>query len=154
VETTTELLDKAKEMCGLTSDYALAKRLRVSKQAVSGWRNGRNLPDIVTCEKIAEITGIPLARVLGIVGEARAISTAEKAVWRKLASAAALLLSVGVLGAFAANQDAQARPGSISHNYDRMHIMLFRLRGLARTLRASIERLTASKPACRWLIWT
>lgn len=44
------------------------------------------------CAKIAEITGIPLARVLGIVGEARAISREEKAVWRRLASAAAVLL--------------------------------------------------------------
>ncbi|MBX3711472.1 MAG: helix-turn-helix domain-containing protein [Lysobacter sp.] len=121
--TIAELLDAVKKECGVPSDYALAKRLGVSKQSVSNWRTGTNAPDAVACAKMAEITGFPLARVLGIVGEARAISSAEKAVWRRLASAAAVVLSVGVLGVLAAHPNDQARPGSISHNYDRMHIM-------------------------------
>lgn len=123
METVPQLLDKAKEAAGLSSDNQLALMLKVTRTSVSTWRRNRGAPDAVSCEKIAEITGIPLARVLGIVGEARAISSAEKAVWRRLASAAALLLSVGVLGVVAAHPDAQPRPGSISHNYNRMHIM-------------------------------
>lgn len=92
MESVTELLDKTKEMCGIESDNQLAIRLKVTRTSVSTWRNGRGQPDAVSCAKIAEITGIPLARVLGIVGEARAISREEKAVWRRLASAAAILL--------------------------------------------------------------
>ena len=85
-----ELVEATKEAAGCTTYTALAKRLSTTSGSVSNWRVGRNFPDTVTCEKIAEITGIPLARVLGIVGEARAISREEKAVWRRLASAAAI----------------------------------------------------------------
>ncbi|WP_196479708.1 DUF3693 domain-containing protein, partial [Xanthomonas translucens] len=41
-------------------------------------------------------TGEPLAKVIGIVGEARAISSDEKAVWRKLAATVmGLMLFIG-----------------------------------------------------------
>ena len=54
---------------------------------------------------IAGLSRIPLARVLGIVGEARAIRREEKAVWRKFAATAvALCLAVG----FALPHKAQA----------------------------------------------
>ncbi len=101
---TMELLDQAKARAGLSSDSALAAGLGVTKQAVSNWRHGNKLPDAVACEKLAVLSGIPLARVLGIVGEARAISIAEKRVWRKLASAAAVVLATGM----AANSPAPA----------------------------------------------
>ena len=86
------LLDNCKEVCGVRTDGELAKRLGVSKQALSGYRHGMRLPDPVVCATIAGLSGIPLARVLGIVGEARAISSDEKAVWRKLAATCALML--------------------------------------------------------------
>ena len=88
------LLDKCKEVCGASTDGELAHRLGVSKQALSSYRNGHRLPDAVQCATIAGLSGMPLARVLGIVGEARAISREEKAVWRKLAATAAMALCV------------------------------------------------------------
>lgn len=91
------LLDKAKEECGVQMEKDLAKRLGVSPQAVSNYRKGRALPDPVVAATLAGLTGVPLARVLGIVGEARAISREEKAVWRKLAASAMLLaISIGI----------------------------------------------------------
>ncbi|MBW8851145.1 MAG: helix-turn-helix transcriptional regulator [Xanthomonadales bacterium] len=87
---TKDVIDSARDLCTPTTYKALAKRLGVEPSAVSNWTNGRAQPDAVSCAKLAEITGIPLARVLGIVGEARAISREEKAVWRRLASAAAI----------------------------------------------------------------
>jgi hypothetical protein len=100
------LLDKAKEICRVTYDKDLAPRLGVKPTAVSNYRKGVSLPDAVVCATLAGLTGEPLARVLGIVGEARAISREEKAVWRKLAgSVAALLLAVTML---ANPQNAQA----------------------------------------------
>lgn len=98
METVNDLIDKAREAMQAESDNQLAIKLKVTRQAVSGWRRNAHTPDTVMCAKLAEITGIPLARVLGIVGEARAISREEKAVWRRLASAALVLLTALPLG--------------------------------------------------------
>jgi transcriptional regulator with XRE-family HTH domain len=89
--TITDLLDAAKTAQGFTTDMALAHALGISRSAVSAWRNGVKTPDPVQCAALAGYTGLPLAQVLGIVGEARAISREEKAVWRKLAASAALV---------------------------------------------------------------
>jgi transcriptional regulator with XRE-family HTH domain len=94
MDSTNKLLDKCKEVRSLRTDMALAELLGVTRAAVSDWRNGRGLPGTVACARIAELTGEPLARVLGIVGEARAISKDEKAVWKRLATAALLVLGL------------------------------------------------------------
>jgi transcriptional regulator with XRE-family HTH domain len=86
-------LDKIKESRSLASDNALAGLLDVSRQRVSAWRHGTNHPDAVACARIADLSGVPLAQVLGVVGEARALSRDEKAVWRRLAVAAILAIA-------------------------------------------------------------
>lgn len=108
-----EIVERAKEAAGATSDRAFAKHLGVSHGTIANWRSGYSLPDTVACERLAGLTGIPLAKVLGIVGEARAISREEKAVWRKLAATAALL-AVGVLGTLPAPSHA-----AYGHDSDR-----------------------------------
>lgn len=90
------LLDKAKITLKASSDAELARHLGVTRASVSNWRTGRNLPDVVQCATLAGLTGEPLARVLGIVGEARAISREEKAVWHKLAASAAAVILLAV----------------------------------------------------------
>ena len=101
------LLDQAKEACGVSYDKDLAPRLGVRPSAISNYRKGVSHPDAVVCATLAGLTGVPLARVLGVIGEARAISREEKAVWRKLAATAmALCLAVG----FALPRDVQAMP--------------------------------------------
>lgn len=90
------LLDKIKETRSIASDNALAAAIGVSRQRVSAWRHGTNLPDPVACATIAGLSGEPLARVLGIVGEARAISREEKAVWNKLATSVATVILLAV----------------------------------------------------------
>lgn len=89
------LLDKAKMVCGVEFDKDLAPRLGVKPTSISNYRKGVSLPDPVVCATLAGLTGEPLAKVIGIVGEARAISSDEKAVWRKLA-ATAMTLALGV----------------------------------------------------------
>lgn len=84
------LLERAIRACEPATASGLAAALNVKPSAVSNWKHGRALPDEVSCAKIAELTSEPLARVLGIVGERRAISREAKAVWRRLATAAAV----------------------------------------------------------------
>lgn len=103
-----KLLDTVKEVCGARTDGELAEKLGVSKQAISSYRNGHRLPDPVQCATIAGLSGLPLAQVIGVVGEARAISRDEKAVWRKLAATAAL---VAVMVFPALPRTAQAATG-------------------------------------------
>lgn len=97
MKTPEELLNAAKSASGSNTDTELAAKLGVKPSAVSNYRRGVSLPDEVVCEKIAKITGIKLSTVLGIVGEARAISPQAKAVWRRLATAAAIAIAIGVL---------------------------------------------------------
>lgn len=95
-----KLLDRCMEIRSLKNDTALGVALGVSRQAVSGWRHGERFPDAMVCARISDITGEPLARVLGIVGEARALSGDEKKVWRRLAQTAVFALAaVGLTGA-------------------------------------------------------
>lgn len=93
----------------MRTDQELAARLGITKQTISGYRNGARLPDAVVCATIAGLSGMPLAQVIGIVGEQRAISREEKAVWRKLAATATLLL-VGFLGGFSHDAHAKSEP--------------------------------------------
>ncbi|MGH8346601.1 MAG: DUF3693 domain-containing protein [Pseudomonas sp.] len=115
-----DILNRAVEASGATSDSDLSRKLGVSRQAVSNWRGGKKFPDTVTCATIAGITGIPLAKVLGVVGEVRAISREEKAVWRRLA-ATAMALAIGV--GFALPRDAQADVGHSAS--DTVYIMRY-----------------------------
>lgn len=135
------LLDKIKETRSLASDNALAAALGVKRQTVSNWRKGHNYPDAVACATIAGLTGEPLARVLGIVGEARAISREEKTVWRRLAaSAAAVLVLVGVSGI--ATQSV-ARDGDANMYYAKWAGMLSVAQLLALWIRWKLSRTNA-----------
>ncbi|MCL1551659.1 DUF3693 domain-containing protein [Xanthomonas nasturtii] len=95
MSTIDALLDAAMKAVHAKNDTELAKALGIKPAAVSNYRRGVSLPNAVVCATLAGLTGEPLARVLGVVGEARAISSDEKAVWRKLA-ATAMTLAIGV----------------------------------------------------------
>lgn len=116
MSTIDALLDAAKAATGANNDSELAARLGVRPSSVSNYRKGVSLPNAVVCATLAGLTGEPLVKVIGIVGEARAISREEKAVWRKLAGMAmALCLAVG----FTLPHKAQAAvPG-----FDNAHVV-------------------------------
>ena len=103
-----DVLDQAKAAAGFRSDNQLALALKTSRASVSNWRHGQHTPDEVMCEKLAEFSGIPLHRVLGIVGEARAVNPDAKKVWRKLAAA----LFVSILLTPYASASAKMSPSS------------------------------------------
>ena len=107
-----DVLDSAKTRRQIATDLALAAALGVSRSAVSAWRHGTKAPDAVQCAALAQMADLPLARVLGIAGEARAISREEKAVWKRLASAAALFLLVAATPLPGHSRDSAGRAGS------------------------------------------
>jgi len=65
MKTTAEYMDDAKAKLGITSDYALAAQLEITRQAISKYRHNERAFDNFTCMKIAEITGIHLESIIG-----------------------------------------------------------------------------------------
>ena len=62
--TPNEYLDAAKKALGVSSDYELAKRLEVSKQAMSDYRHGKRSPDSYMIFKLAVTLNLDPATVL------------------------------------------------------------------------------------------
>lgn len=62
--TTIEYLDAAKLALGVTSDYALAKHLELTPQAVSKLRMRGLVMGNTTAARVAQILSVPLARVI------------------------------------------------------------------------------------------
>jgi transcriptional regulator with XRE-family HTH domain len=114
VDTVNSLLDRCRAVRSLNSDAALAAVLGVGRAAVSGWRHGDRYPDTVSCGRIADVLGIPVGRVLGIVGEARENTRDAKQVWRRLAQASAFV--VAALGIASAPGPARASIAGVIHS--------------------------------------
>lgn len=95
---TNEILDKAVRMCNAKNDTELAGRVGVSKQSVSNWRKAVRGIDVDQAEKLADVTGIPVNRIMGVINAA-ASSNADKArAWLKVANVAMVLCVVGFAG--------------------------------------------------------
>lgn len=96
------LIDQAVSKCDPANDSALAKRMHVSRSAVSLWRKGgtiteKHLTALIVLADVDEVTAL---KVL----EAQAETKPQKAVWSALlhrlgATAALVLCAIGFSGA-------------------------------------------------------
>lgn len=90
-----ELLDKAKNACGLASDNALAERVGVTRAMISKWRSDEKP---IADERIAQLCALAKAdgpEWMARIHAERAQSPAERALWSKMLTrlaAAALVL--------------------------------------------------------------
>jgi len=90
----SEYLDAAKERLNLPSDYALAKRLGVSPQSMTGWKNGsRNIP-LDMAYKLAITLEIDPAQVVADLEAQREKSPARKEFWQGFLQRAAMLIAM------------------------------------------------------------
>lgn len=100
MDTTASLVRALKARTGIESDYGIAKRLGISKQAASGYATGRHtLGDDVALQVAAELALDP-GYVLACMAHERAKRPPLKQAWervaKRLAHAAIFLLCVGV----------------------------------------------------------
>lgn len=58
MKTTAEYLDAVRATLDLPSDYAISKKLGLTRESVSGFRNGRTPFGIETAMKVGDILGI------------------------------------------------------------------------------------------------
>ncbi len=116
---TADLLDLARSRAGIPSDYALAKRLQVTRQVVSGWRTGYAWPNNLMLFELAKLSQLDPGQVVAEIEHHRAEldGKADQArAWRELLTkpahiAASVLLAVG----FVASPDAHSM-GQIPHS--------------------------------------
>ena len=59
----------------------MASDLGVSHATVSRWLSGADTPGIRSCQKLAEYSGVPLDKILSIVGHLPQIAETESADW-------------------------------------------------------------------------
>ncbi|CAI8692867.1 MULTISPECIES: helix-turn-helix domain-containing protein [Burkholderia] len=83
MKTTGEWLDALKERLNLPSDYALAKELGVTRQAVSSWRNGHKTFTEEMCLQIAEKLDVSPFEVLATVKIEWIKDADRRAVWTR-----------------------------------------------------------------------
>jgi len=151
---TPELLDAARKRAGIPSDYALAARLSVTRATVSGWRNGRGVPDVTHAATLADLAGLDWPEVFAALELQRAELAhlpANVAAWRsilqRLGGAAAAVAMVAGLGV--APSPSQAAPDQPRVNPgDRLYIMSSRRRRPGgRAVMAALARALLPSPA-------
>lgn len=59
----------------------LAADLGVSHATVSRWLSGADVPSIKSCQKLAGYSGVPLEKVLSVVGHLPRVAEAEHPEW-------------------------------------------------------------------------
>ena len=81
---TLEYMAACKERLGITSDYALAKKLGLSQTGLSNYRTGRSRMDDDVALKVSEILGIAPIVVIAHANAERAKTAEQKARWLSL----------------------------------------------------------------------
>jgi transcriptional regulator with XRE-family HTH domain len=58
MHTVNTLLDAAKKRAGITSDYRLARLVKLTDNTISNYRNGRSLPNGKSLMRLSTMAGI------------------------------------------------------------------------------------------------
>lgn len=89
---TIELLEAVKVRRGIQSDYALAKALGVTQQAVSSYRSGNSIINDDVCLSVADILGLPPIGVIAQANAERAKTPELRQRWLDLVTGFRMLL--------------------------------------------------------------
>jgi len=81
---TLEYLAACKKRLGIESDYALAKALGITQQAVSSYRSGNSKINDEVALTVADILGVPPIHVIAAANAERAKTPEQKARWMGL----------------------------------------------------------------------
>lgn len=98
---TNELVTAAKTKLGVRNDSEFARRIGVSRQAVSHWKSGTNCMDERTAAELARIVGVDPRDAVIMVQAERAKNEKDRKFWRDLLSTTATLTIMPVVYAVA-----------------------------------------------------
>lgn len=82
MKTTLEYLDEMKRRAGIESDYAAAKLLRITTQAVSRYRTHLQTFDVTIALKVANVLGVEPMEVIAATNYERSKDAETRALWR------------------------------------------------------------------------
>lgn len=85
-----QYLDRAKSHLGLTSDYALAKALKVGTSTISNYRAGRSRIDDDMAMRLAHVLGINPLEPIAAANAERAKSPELRDMWESIMQKVAL----------------------------------------------------------------
>lgn len=142
MNTTQTLIQQAKQMLGIESDYGLAKRLKWSRQAVSNYQRGERHLDVDACFDVAELLGKDPAAIIAAVEAERATKPEAREAWiqrlKQLGGVAATVV-IGMSGALPAPADAATQQQLLPH--DTVNRLLFsELRTAMLRLKTALRR--------------
>lgn len=99
-----------------------AKKLGVTRPAVSNWRAGTSHPNAAAVEDMCKATGESLAKWLPLIEAERCRTDDDRKVWLRLAQvAASIAITVGL--SIATPSTAHASEGFSAHNPSTLYIM-------------------------------
>lgn len=110
---TVQYLDFAKKHLGLPSDYALAKRLEVTPQAISKLRQGHQVMGNTIAAKLAELLGVETIKVIADLELERGTNDE---LWTRIAKRVAIVSMLAIGAGFGAPPPAQAMSGGFNNN--------------------------------------
>lgn len=116
------LLDKYREACSLTSDSAVADRLKISRQGVHQWRKGLSWPSEDHVIAMAKAIDEPAERWFVEINADRA-SPAGRKIWLRLIQAAASIAAVYVFSRIDVHHEAVASIVLAARNPGSLYIM-------------------------------
>ena len=96
---TVEYLNETKKKLGITSDYALAKALGITKQQVSNYQRLHVKPDEYACTRIAVALGADPAKVIAEIAVEWEKNEKKREFWLNFLSRAAsqTVITVGLI---------------------------------------------------------
>lgn len=86
MNTVQKLLDRAKQVSHIPSDYALAKSMELERATISGYRTGRTKPDTYAIYRLAELAHVDKDAAVAQVEAERAKTEAQRKYWQSLVS--------------------------------------------------------------------
>jgi predicted transcriptional regulator len=86
MQTTKQLLDRAKKVQGIESDYKLAQVLGVVNSAVTNYRAGRSHPDDAVAARLAVLAGQDPSAVIAELHAERAKTPEVRQLWIRMAN--------------------------------------------------------------------
>jgi predicted transcriptional regulator len=91
---TSELIDRLKVLKGIESDYAVAEDLGITRAAISSYRRGLSHADDRIAVLLADAIGVDRLKTIARINADRAKKAEDRAFWKRIATAAGVVLAV------------------------------------------------------------